>query len=233
MTAWSRPLLKRAAGFVAVSRSVAATYRPHLPVDTPINVIPIFMSTDYSIAPRPTWLPLGDYVAFVGVLAPYKGVDTIIQTARAMPDQQFVIAGVPIEEANYTHLPPNVSMAFNLSHPEVMAVWQNAKAALVPSEWAEPGGTVAMEALRVGTPVIASNLGGLPEVVLDGINGLIVPARNSAALGAAITTLVDSPDLRAAMSAAAKESSKRFTAHALMGDIVAMYEQTISDFARR
>jgi glycosyltransferase involved in cell wall biosynthesis len=227
LTAWSRPLLKRADGFIAVSRSVADTYRPHLPAAAPIHVIPIFMSTDFMIAPRPTWLPDGDYVAFVGVLSPYKGIETILRVAQSMPAQQFVVAGVPHEDTP-TSVPANVTVRYNLPHAEVMSVYKHATVALVPSEWKEPGGTVAMEALRVGTPVIATNLGGLPEVVLDGVNGLIVPTRDPAGLSAAISRIVNSPQLRAQMSGAAMASSDRYSAHAIMGQLERVYETTIA-----
>jgi glycosyltransferase involved in cell wall biosynthesis len=185
------------------------------------------MSTDFDVAARPTWLPAGDYIAFVGVLSPYKGVNTILRVARAMPEQQFVLAGVPHADTPHD-IPANVTVRYNVPHAEVMSVYKNAMMALVPSEWKEPGVTVAMEALRVGTPVIASNLGGLPEVVLDGINGLIVPAGNATELGAAITRLIESPRIRAQMSGAALESSERYAAHAIMGDIVNVYETTIA-----
>jgi glycosyltransferase involved in cell wall biosynthesis len=227
LTAWSQPLLKRASGFVAVSRSVAATYRPHLPAALPVHVIPIFMSTDFEIAARPTWLPGGDYVAFVGVLSPYKGINTIVRTAQSMPNQQFVVAGMPHDDTP-TNLPSNMTVRYNLPHDEVMAVYKHAVVALVPSEWREPGGTVALEALRVGTPVIATNLGGLPEVVLDGVNGLIVPTADPVALGAAITRILQTPGLREQMSEAALTSSLRYTAQAIMGDLTHVYETTVA-----
>jgi glycosyltransferase involved in cell wall biosynthesis len=231
LTAWSRPLLKHASGFIAVSHSVAATYRPYLPQQTPTHVIPIFMSTDFSIAPRPDWLPDGDYVAFVGVLSPYKGIETILRVAKAMPEQQFVVAGIRHDDTP-TRVPANVTVRYNVPHAEVMSIYTHAAAALVPSEWQEPGGTVAMEALRVGTPVIATNLGGLPEVVLDGVNGLIIPARDPKALQAAITRLVDSPELRAQMSAAALGSSDRYAARSIMDDLVGVYEATVAAYAK-
>jgi glycosyltransferase involved in cell wall biosynthesis len=108
-----------------------------------------------------------------------------------------------------------------------MSVWQHATAALVPSEWLEPGGTVAVEAMRVGTPVIATDVGGLPEAVLDEVSGIIIPPRDPAALQAAIERLAGDPDLRARMSAAALARSERFTASHVMAEMRAAYERTI------
>lgn len=226
-----RPLVGRADAFVAVSDAVARLHRPFLPTTASITVVPVFMSTEYAVAPRPDWLPTDPYVAFVGVLDAYKGVNTIMAAAELLPDQAFVVAGVP-SAGTPQHTPSNVTMSFNLKHDDVMAVYRDAVAALAPSEWLEPGGTVAVEAMRVGTPVIATNLGGLPEAVVDGETGLIVPPFDPVALSQAITRITANPALRASMSHAAALRSERFTAVQVIPEMISVYERTMSASSR-
>jgi glycosyltransferase involved in cell wall biosynthesis len=78
----------------------------------------------------------------------------------------------------------------------------------VPSH-AEPYGTVAAEAAARGVPVVATRVGGLREVVVDGATGTLVPPGNPQALAAAIAPFLDDQALRARVGAAARERALR------------------------
>ncbi|MBL6750788.1 MAG: glycosyltransferase family 4 protein [Nevskia sp.] len=97
-------------------------------------------------------------------------------------------------------LPGEVAPAINL-----------ASIVLVPSIWEEAFGLVALEAAQMGRPVIATRTGGLPEVVQDGITGLLVPPDDPAALAEAIALLIGDAQRMARMAAAA--SAHAGTAH--------------------
>lgn len=78
--------------------------------------------------------------------------------------------------------------------------------ALVVSSFAEGIPVVLMEAMAMGVPCIAPYIGGIAELMEDGVSGLLVPAGDAGALAAALRKLMDSPELRAAIAAAGRET---------------------------
>ena len=89
--------------------------------------------------------------------------------------------------------------------PEKIATLMSlATAVIVPSRWEEAFGMVALEAALLGRPVVASRVGGLPEVVLDGETGLLVPPNRPDALAAAVATLLDDPQRARALGRSAR-----------------------------
>jgi len=96
---------------------------------------------------------------------------------------------------------------------------------VVPSVWEEPWGQVAAEAATVGKPVVASRVGGLQDIVVDGETGLLVPPRDPEALGNAIDLLMASPDTRVSMGKKAMEHIRPFTVSVVTDQI----EQAIAD----
>jgi D-inositol-3-phosphate glycosyltransferase len=74
-----------------------------------------------------------------------------------------------------------------------------------------------VEALAVGTPVVATAVGGVPEAVVDGENGLLVPRDDEAAFVAAVRRIVEEPGLRARLAAAAPASVERFAPERVYG----------------
>src|SRR5690606_9136725 len=107
-------------------------------------------------------------------------------------------------------LPPGARILRNWDHGAVMAAWRRAAIGLGPSVWHEPFGIVAPEAMAAATPVIASRIGGLVDVVDDGRTGLLVPPGDAAALAAAMRRLTGAPDERRRMGAAGRERVARF-----------------------
>lgn len=91
-----------------------------------------------------------------------------------------------------------------MTHAEALALYQAADIAAVPSLWREPFGLVAVEAMAAGLPVVASDTGGLSDIVRPGETGLLVPPGDAEALAAALETLLDDAGLRARMGAAGR-----------------------------
>jgi glycogen synthase len=94
--------------------------------------------------------------------------------------------------------------------------------------WADPCPTVAIEAMAAGTPVVASNAGGLPHLIRDGIDGVLVPPGDVAALRTAITDLLLDDGRRSAMAAQAQRRAANFTASAIVPRIERAYEAAIA-----
>jgi glycosyltransferase involved in cell wall biosynthesis len=102
--------------------------------------------------------------------------------------------------------------------------WRRATLAVVPSLWPEPFGMVAMEALAAGTPVVASRVGGLPEIVRDGVDGVLVGPGDPAALAATVRELLEDDARREAMAASARSGASRFAPAVVAEAVDAVYE---------
>jgi glycosyltransferase involved in cell wall biosynthesis len=94
---------------------------------------------------------------------------------------------------------------------EMPAVYALADVFICPSVWDEPFGTVNVEAMAAGTPVVASRVGGVPEAVAEDETGLLVPPADAEALAGALATLIGDPVRRRRMGAAARLRAEAFT----------------------
>jgi glycosyltransferase involved in cell wall biosynthesis len=216
----ARPLHNRAASWVAISRFVAESSRCVLPPGCHVSVIPP-ASAEPPAGRRPGWLPADGYALFVGALGAHKGLSWLLDAygggGFARP---LVVIGTPRPDTPRTW-PAGVVVRTEVPHEEVMEAWRRAGVGLVPSLWPEPFGLVAVEAMRSGVPVVASRIGGLPEVVVDGSNGILVTPGNTAELRAAIRRLDGDASLRQTMGASGRLLAEQFSAEA----VTARHEQ--------
>jgi len=102
---------------------------------------------------------------------------------------------------------------------DVLTLFRAVDAALITSSWENLPHTL-LEALAVGTPVIATRVGGIPEVVVDGENGLLVPAHDVEAIAAAIRRLATDDALRGALAHAAAASVEELAEPRILQRIV-------------
>jgi len=131
---------------------------------------------------------------YVGRIHPWKGISEIISAARDHPDSQFVIAGSGKIPAH----PDNCRFLGEISAEEMPALINAADVALLPS-YTEGISNFIMESLSCGIPVIATNVGGNPEVVQHEKTGLLIPVKDIPALSLAISWMKDHPDERKGM----------------------------------
>jgi glycosyltransferase involved in cell wall biosynthesis len=110
-----------------------------------------------------------------------------------------------------------------------MAAWDGAAIGVIPSVWDEPCPTVALEAMSRGVPLVASGVGGLPDLVGD--SGILVPAGDAAALSQAMGRLLGDEILRSKLSAAARSRSSSFTAEAVVPHIERTYAAVVQERA--
>lgn len=169
-----------------------------------IRVLPHFLDG----VPRPAPGP-GTYGLYAGTLMPFKGVGTLLRALAKAPPHPFHVlgGGERLEEyrrqARELGLGHVVFRGF-LSGAELEAELAGAAYAVVPSEWWETFSYAAQEPLARGIPVIASDLGALPELVRDGETGLRFPAGDADALAERIARLWGDPALRARLGAQAR-----------------------------
>jgi glycosyltransferase involved in cell wall biosynthesis len=93
-------------------------------------------------------------------------------------------------------------------------------------------GTSVLDAMSVGVPVVASRAGGLPEMVRDGVEGWLVPARDPAALAQALARVLSDPAERARLSAAARRRvDEAFHVDRMVDETIAVYEDALRERA--
>jgi glycosyltransferase involved in cell wall biosynthesis len=152
------------------------------------------------------WQP----VVFAGRLSPEKGVDTLIEAA-AWDGISLEIAGDGPERARLEELagriaPGRVRFHGLLPKAEVLALFRSAAAVAVPSRWWENQPMTVLEALASGTPVVASDLGGLSELIEPGVTGVLVPPDDPEALARALRPFVAGHPAAVAMGRAGREA---------------------------
>jgi glycosyltransferase involved in cell wall biosynthesis len=161
--------------------------------------------------------PLG---IFVGRLSREKGIaDLLTAWARVPPPATLVVVGPDMpghpwdESVRAREVASSATLAgrviFHGATPDPAPLYRAADFAVVPSHW-ESFGLSAAEAMSSGLAVVASAVGGLTDYVVDGVNGLLVPARDPAALAVAIQNLVNDRALRMRLAAAARQTVARF-----------------------
>jgi glycogen(starch) synthase len=207
---------------LAVSDAVRASLLPWL--DVPIETMPNF------VAPaRPSALPpLSDiadgFVMYAGDAGDHKGVPDLLEVWQDRPPSLPLLLATPSRLAS---LVPNGVTAVSLSREQVAAGWRKAALAVVPSRWADPCPTVVLEAMAAGLPIVATNVGGIPSLVRDGVDGILVPPRQPERLRAAIESLIADPARRAEMGARGAERAQEFHVDVVSERIRAVYERLI------
>jgi len=177
-------------------------------------------------------LPEDPFLLFVGDIRAEKGIHVLLDAYGRLADPPpLVLIGKVWPDTPAP--PPGVTLVRDWPNAAVRAAMPRALALVAPSVWPEPFGIVVTEAMAAGRPVVASRIGGLPEIVRDGHEGLLVPAADPAALAAAMTRIVSAPEEREAMAARAGERSARYTAGAVVPRFEAAYERAAELRSRR
>jgi glycosyltransferase involved in cell wall biosynthesis len=158
------------------------------------------------VVPEP--LPRETFV-FVGRLTGQKALPVALDALERVPEARLVLVGDgperPALERRAALLDGRVEFRGALPREEALRHLAGARALLLPSAW-ENLPHAAVEALAVGTPVVATAVGGVPEVVHDGENGLLVPPNDPEALAGAMRALLADDALRARLASAARQS---------------------------
>jgi glycosyltransferase involved in cell wall biosynthesis len=175
------------------------------------------VETDPPHAPAP-WAcrnGSGPVIGFVGRIEPRKGPLDLVRAAPAIrhaePHARIVVVGDDPYDADRAYTSTVTGSPEIEHHPwsgNAPGLMRHLDVLVLPS-YQEPFGTVLAEAMAVGTPVVATNVDGLPEVVQDGVTGRLVAPGAPAELARAVLEVVAR---KAEMGAAAKASAARFNA---------------------
>jgi len=190
------------------SRATAAAF--DAPPARVSHVVPNGVPAPVSTTSPPPGPPLE--VLCVGRLNAWKGQDVLLDAvaaivARRGPIVHLTLIGDVFGQQNFRRDLEALAadtrigdlVTFTGFVPDPTPYYEAANIVVVPSKSPEPFGRVAIEAMAHARPVIASNHGGLTEIVADGETGLLVPPDDSCALSTALETLVDDPALRTSL----------------------------------
>ena len=177
---------------------------------------------------EPIVLGNGSYMAYAGRMAPEKGVDTLLEAAEhcCLP---LRIAGGKAAPPGTKSVPDSVAFAGFLEKPALAAFYRDARFVVVPSRWCEVFGLVAAEAMMHGLPVLAARSGALPELVEDGVTGLLFEPGNARDLADKMTRLWNDPVLCHALGMRGREKAlTQYSASAHFTRLMSAYRAAIS-----
>lgn len=231
---WKR---RSTGGYIAVSHAVARACGI-TGATVPWTVLPTFIPDDLGAnlgAPdtRVAALPEDGFLLMVGDINVRKGVYVLLEAYRQLEGAPpLVLIGRRCPDSP-KDLPPNVYHFESWPHRAVMQAWSRCLFGLVPSTMVEPCGTVVMEANAVGKTTIASNHGGLAELVDHDVSGLHVRPGDAGELATAMRRLIVEGETRRRLEDGAREKARSFRASALVPRIEAIYRsvaagQTVS-----
>jgi D-inositol-3-phosphate glycosyltransferase len=201
--------------------------------------------------------PCDQLLLFVGRIEPLKGIDNLIEAIAILRRQGVyvslsVIGGDP-DQVVVSHDGAETKRSVEFNMPEMKRLqemrtrygmedlvaflgrrsqdtlpyyYSAAEAVVVPSHY-ESFGMVALEAMACGTPVVASQVGGLAYLVQDGETGYTVPADDPQALADALNRLLKDPEMRARMGLKAAEFAKEYAWSKIAARIIKIYEQAL------
>lgn len=195
-----------------------------------------------SFADRPPApLPSRPTVAFVGALEAYKNIDGLAAAwrllAERVPDARLVVVGRGsrrrVVELLLVDFPGRVTYHEWLEPDEVSAVLDDATLLVLPS-WPEGLGRVVIEAFARGRAVVATDAGGIPDLVTDEVEGLLVPPADVGALAAALERVLADPTLAERLGAAAKERYAEWhsTPEELAAEMRSLVDRVVAGTAR-
>ncbi|UIP58621.1 glycosyltransferase family 4 protein [Agromyces marinus] len=210
--AWwpQRMLLNRADAVVTVSETTAGLIRRHHLTKRPLTVVP--NAADALGTPDlPRQRPTGGRLVYMGSFMPYKGVDTLVRAVASLPDHELhLMSRIGDEERQrLTRLAPEARLVFHdgATDDEYAAILEGATA-LVTASRAEGFGIPLVEAMRLGTPVVVTDIPIFREI--GGDAAVYFPAGEADAAARAITGL-DAPGEWERRSAASVAAAERFT----------------------
>jgi glycosyltransferase involved in cell wall biosynthesis len=168
----------------------------------------------------------GATLAFAGRLTAQKSLGRALEAVAAADGVRFVIAGEGPDRRSLEGRARELGIADRVSflgaqpRERIVELFHAADATILSSSWENFPHTV-VEALAVGTPVLAMETGGVAEVVQDGVNGLVVPQGDTAALAEAVRRYFTDEDLRERLRAAAVRSVAAYTPERVFGELEA------------
>ena len=225
---------------VAVSEDIGSKLDEYGVPRDKIKVVPNgvdsrFQPGDRAAARREFDLPTqGRVVLFVGLLVPVKGLELLVEALSLLEGEKplCLLVGSGPQQASLEQKAAELGLADCLrfvgrrSSDEIPR-WMAAADLLVLPSLSEGRPNVVLEAQACGLPVVATRVGGTPELINDGETGLLVDSGDARSLALAIARLLADGDLRSALGRAGREQAQRLTWTANATQMIALYRQLL------
>lgn len=168
--------------------------------------------------------PDGRVVTFIGSLVPQKGVDVLIAAFKKIETENtnLIIVGDGPERRRLEAMAKG-NIQFLGRRKGIKNVLEKSEVLVLPSK-EEGFGLVLLEAMAAGVPVVAANVGGIPEIVADGQSGILVERENIEQLAEAIDRVLQAEELRKTLIENGFEKANGFTWEKMGGEIDGLYE---------
>ncbi len=226
--------LRQVDRLITPSRYVAAQYAASGIPNDKITVIQNGIDTE-NFAPgqhSPTELTLG----FIGHLGKHKGLDILLHALSLMDTSQVRLLVVGTGEdaewfRTFCHergLDSYVTFLGHVENRRIATIYQQIDVLVVPSVWPENSPVTITEAMASGIPVIASDVGGISELVEDGVTGYLTPLRDSLAIAERIGRFLARPELLKTMGEKALAKIQAYPMQQQVERIVDVYRQAIA-----
>lgn len=207
--------------FLAVSEFVRAKHAAAGMPTERLSVLPNFAP------PAPPRAGPGDYFLFVGRLSPEKGLPVLLEAWR--PELgRLVVAGDGPQAPILRTAPPGVEARGAVTPDEVRRLFAGARALICPSLCYEAFPRVVVEAYAQGVPVVAGRLGALPEVVEDGVTGLLFAPADVAALTACLERVRNDTESERLGAGALQRWRERYSPEVALAAREAIYTEVAS-----
>lgn len=208
-----------------------------------------FHPTDKKEAKRKVGIPCGDAnILFVGRIEPLKGVDTLLRAMSILQERHpaaiantclAIVGGDPWRDDLDTEMARlqqlrtelgihNLVTFLGAKDQDILPYYYAAAEMVVMPSHYESFGMVALEAMAMGTPVIASEVGGLVHLIQPGVNGFHVPSRDPEALATRILTLLNDKALRQQLGQGARAYAKQYRWERIVTRMLDVYQEVAS-----
>jgi glycosyltransferase involved in cell wall biosynthesis len=223
-----RPLARRVSGYVCVSHDSARF------AESVLHLKPGSVRVIHNGSPAPNAVTRSDStgrirIGSVGRLAPEKGLDALVEAMRSLPECELVMVGEGPERAKLEGLVRNHQVGDRVTFAGwVEPPWTDHWAfdVLAMPSLAEGFPMVIVEAMLVGIPVVATTVGGIPEIVVPGSTGMLVPPRDPGALADALGRVARDGQLRQEMAARCRSVAlEKFTAEVMAARFEGLYRE--------
>jgi phosphatidyl-myo-inositol alpha-mannosyltransferase len=228
--------LEKISGRIAVSEAARTTLVEHFGGDAVLIPNGVSVRKLEKADPLPGWPGAGGALGFLGRMdEPRKGFAILLRAfemlAAERPGLRLLVAGHGDADEALAKTPgwlrDRIVMLGQVSDADKVRVYHSVDVFCAPNTGGESFGIVLAEAMAAGAPIVASDLDAFRHVLRRGQAGLLFPTGNAAELAAAAGQMLDQPELRAGLSAAASAAVRDYDWRVVARDVVRVYEAVV------
>lgn len=218
-------------GVISVSNAVRETYKTIGIESTVIHNIAPEIEINEKTDIKKDLNISGKVVTFIGKVSIGKGADHFLEMAKSLKDVTFIIAGTgPLKNdfINASKEYENIKYLGRVPYDKVLQIYKASDVVCSTSVWPEPLSRIPIEALSIGTPCVATNVGGTGEIIDDGVNGFLVNPGNVEDLKEKVKILLSDKRIRNKFIKNGKEKiRKEFSINKITNKHITFYKQVM------